>query len=114
MTVEDLMTQTATLRKLNGATRSGTGGSTPQYDDVEIIGYFEPEDPIGLEGENIQERNTQMGRWLGFIPADIDLTGFDVIVFNGKTMDLTAPPRPIGNPRLAVFSHIELSLRIVE
>lgn len=114
MTVESLMTQTATLRTRAGEDRSDTGDATLTYSETEIVGYFEPEDPIGLEGEDLQQRNTQLGRWLGFIPATTELTGFDSLVFDGKVMDLTAAPRPIWNPRLQVMSHIELSLRIVE
>lgn len=114
MTVETLMTQPATLRKVSGESQGPTGEVTPTYTDVAFFGYFEPEAPIGLEGEDIQNRNTQMGRWFGAAPAGLVFTGFDVILYDGQTMDLTGPPRPIWNPRLGAVSHLELSLRVVE
>lgn len=114
MTVEGLMTQTVTLQKLNGYTRGPAGGAEPTYDELVVNAYLEPEPPIGLEGEDIQDRNTQLGRWLGFIPADTELTGFDRLLYGDLVMDLTGPPRPIWNPRLTAWSHIELSLRVVE
>lgn len=113
MTVQGLMTQAATLRKLTGETRGPTGESTPTYDESPILGYFEPDAPIGLEGEDLNQRNTQLGRWFGVVPADTELAGFDSLLYGELVMDLTGPPRPIWNPRLSAVSHIELSLRVV-
>lgn len=115
MTVEGLMTQPATLMHLDSFDRGPAGGvNEPVYIEEDILGYFEPEAPIGLEGENIEERNTQLGRWFGAIPAGVECTGFDVIVYLDQVMDLTGPPRTIWNPRLGAASHQELSLRVVE
>lgn len=114
MTVESLMTQPATLKTLTGETRGPAGGSEPTYSDTAFTGYFEPDPPIGLEGENTQEGNFEMGRWFGCAPVSLTFTGHDVIEYNGEILELTGPPRKMWNPRLGAFSHYELSLRVVE
>jgi hypothetical protein len=98
----------------SGESRGPTGSVDQEYEEEEILGYFEPMKPIGLEGEEIEERNTQMGRWFGAVPPDIEFTGWDVIMFAGKILELTGPPRLMWNPRLGEYSHQELSMRIVE
>lgn len=108
------MNQPATLMRQSGETRGPTGSVEQEYEELEIEGYFEPIKPIGLEGEDIDDRNTQMGRWFGAVPVDLDFTGWDVIMLNGQILELTGPPRPMWNPRLGVYSHQELSMRIVE
>lgn len=114
MSVISLMTQEASLMTQSTETRSGTGAVEQEYEEEVFLGYFEPEPPIGLEGEDIEDRNTQLGRWFGAVPPTLVFTGFDQIILDGKVMDLTGPPRPMHNPRTNATSHIELSLRVVE
>lgn len=114
MSVLSLMTQEASLLSQDGDTRGPIGEVTQVYTEEVFMGYFEPEPPIGLEGEDIEQRNTQLGRWFGAAPPTLVFTGWDAIVYDGQLMDLTGPPRPIWNPRLGAVSHFELSLRVVE
>lgn len=114
MSVVTMMNQAVTLRKLSGFSRDNVGGAEPTYDELDILAYLEPQPPIGLEGEDVQNGNTEMGRWLGSLPADTDMTGWDQLVYGELVLEFTGPPRPMWNPRTHTVSHIEVSLRAVQ
>lgn len=111
MSVEELMNQAVTLRRLTGETRTATGASEPVYEETTTTMYLEPR----LEGSSEAEadRNTGIGAWFGVARASDDFDHWDQVVYAGKVLDITAPLRPHFDPRAGENSHIELDLREV-
>jgi hypothetical protein len=111
VSVEELLTQAVTLRRLSGETRSPTGASEPTYETTTTVMYLEPK----LEGSSEAEgdRNTGIGAWLGVALASDDFDHWDQVLYGGKVLDITAPLRPMWDPRAGAVSHVELDLREV-
>lgn len=109
MTVDSLMTESVTLLALTGETRDEIGGSVRTETTTTTTAYLEPRS--GSEDE--ADRNTEMGDWLAFLPADVALTGWDRLMHGTRVFDVVAPPRPVYNPRVSAVSHVEVDLREV-
>lgn len=109
MSVEALMTQAVTLRKLTGETRGGIGQSTPVYGTAETLMYLQPT----TGREDAQDRGTPIGEWTGIGRVDVDFGSFDQIVYGDHTFDIVAPPEPAPNPRAGATSHVKVRLREV-
>ena len=111
MTVEGLMRQTVTLRKLTGHDHDGAD-SVPAYTESTTEMYLEPvsgeEDPGGAG------RNTPLGDWRGVGRKDVDFDSWDLVVYDGKVLDIVSPSRPFFNPRIGAGSHVELDLREID
>lgn len=118
MSVEALMTCVVTLRKQSGETQSDTGEATLTYTSLATTMYLEPSHGGGgssfIAGrEDMANRNTPIGDWFGIGRVADDFGSWDQIVYGEHVFDIIAPPRPFGNPRTQVTSHVELSLQEV-
>lgn len=109
MSVEELMNQAVTLRRLIGETRTATGASEPVYEETTTTMYLEPKS--GSEAE--ADRNTGLGAWFGVARASDDFDHWDQVLYGPHVLDITAPLRPHWDPRAEADSHIELDLREV-
>lgn len=111
MSVEEMLTQTVTLRRRSGETRTATGASEPTFEEATTTMYLEPRAEGSSEAEG--ERNTGMGTWLGVARASDAFDHWDQVLYGDKVLDITAPLRPMWDPRAGAVSHVELDLREV-
>jgi hypothetical protein len=110
MSVEDLMTQPVTLRTPAGETRGSAGSSETTYTTTTTTMYLEPTDGFDIR----TNRDTPIGDWRGYGRAGVDFTAWQQIVYDGRVLDIVAPPRLLTNPRLQIPSHWEINLQEVQ
>jgi hypothetical protein len=103
------MTQSVTLRTPSGDIRDGIGGSTPTYASMSTTMYIEPKTGT----EEMADRNTPIGDWLGIGRKDVNFDSWDQIVYGTHVFDIVSPVRPFYNPTTLVISHIEMDLQEV-
>lgn len=116
MSVAALMRQSVTLRTPAGQTQDAIGEATTTYEELVTLMYLEPgrgRSSFGGGREDLVDRNTPIGDWVGIGRADVDFTSWSQIVYGTHTFDIIAPPRPVFNPTQDVVSHVELSLQEV-
>lgn len=109
MSIEALMNQPVTLRSLSGYTRDTIGGAEPTYTETSTTMYLEPR----AGREQMQDRNTPIGDWLGVGRASIAWDSTNQIVYGLHVFDVVAPPRTFYDPVTGIDSHVELDLQEV-
>jgi len=110
------MTQPVTLRKRQDPDldiRDAIGGAEPTYSELETTMYLEP---VGdrRSREDLDDRNTGMGQWLGVGRTTIEWHNWDQVVYGELTLDIVAPIRHMHNPRLNRESHVEMDLQEIQ
>ena len=55
----------------------------------------------------------QQTGWRVFLPAGVDLTGWDALRIDGDLLELVGDPWPVRHPRTGVVSHVEAEVRRV-
>jgi hypothetical protein len=108
VSVEAVMTQAVTLRRLSGETRTAIGSSVAVYDTAATTMYLEPRSGNETEADG----NFGVGDWLGIGRNTVDFDHWDQVVSGSTTFDIVAPVRPMYHPGVGV-SHIEMDLREV-
>jgi head-tail adaptor len=108
MTIATALTQTLTIQRLN-ASRDEIGGTVPGIaSSADVSGYIEP-----VTGEeDLVNRNTPIGEWMGYVPAGTDVATEDRVAYSGHTFEVEAV-EPFSHWGGAGIDHIRLRLREV-
>lgn len=109
MSVESLMVQPVTIQIPASETRDAIGGVEDTYDTVDTVMYLEPT----TASEDMENRNTPIGDWIGFGKISDPFTSEVRIVYGPHTFDVIEGPEPMFNPRIGADSHYEMTLREV-
>ena len=110
MSIEALMNQPVTLRTPSGGTRDEIGGLIPGYTTLTTTMYIEPKSGK----EDMADRNTPIGDWLGVGRKEITFENWDQIVYGSHVFDIVSPIRPYWDPVRQVLSHYEMDLQEVD
>ena len=106
MSVTTFFTQQVTLSRKTGVSRDAIGaGTLVEEVSAPVMAYLEP-----TSGEeDTATRNTQIGDWLGFLPAGTDVDGWDRLVYGSHTFDIVSV-EPFTHPTQTGLNHIRLRL----
>jgi len=107
MTIDRLLIQEAQI-----VTRTRTGPpdefGTPTWEETTTETRCHVQPARSEEHQGPAEGNVT---WVGYFPADTDLTAADQIVMvDGRELEMVGPPRPWTNPRTGLVSHIVVNL----
>lgn len=94
------------LRSTSDA-RDSIGGLTPVASVTTVMAYLEP-----LRGsEDLQNRNTEIGVWMAVFGPDVDIIGWDRVVWGSRMFEVTSPPEPHTNVRTRRIEFFQAELQ---
>jgi hypothetical protein len=64
--------------------------------------------------EDMANRNTPIGDWLGIGRIEINFENWDQIIYGEHVFDIVSPVRPFYNPRNHADDHWEMDLQEVD
>lgn len=107
-TLEHLLTRSATL-----VLRVAVDPTDPDAELEAVDG-----DETSCELQQTNETDGLDGRvqsttWRLWLPAGVELTGWDAVRVDGELFELEGDPWPVRNPRTSVVSHVEARVRRV-
>lgn len=84
------------ILRTTSLSRDAIGGPIPVESSTTVQGYLEP-----LRGsEDLQNRNTEIGVWMLIVGPEVDIIGWDRVVWGSRMFEVTSPPEPHTNVRL--------------
>lgn len=83
----------------------------PDADLVDlVVGVTKCELQQTTAGEEHEGRVLTTG-WRVFLPADVELTGWDVLLVDGERLEVDGDPWPVRHPREGTVHHVEAAVR---
>lgn len=95
------------ILRTTSESRDAIGGPTPVASSTTVMGYLEP-----LRGsEDLQNRNTEVGVWMLVVGPEVDIRGWDRVVWGTRSFEITSPPEPHTNVRTRSVEFFQAELQ---
>ena len=95
MAISRLFNTPIDVVKTTTAERDSIGGIASETTSSETVyGWLEPV----AASEDREQRETQMGRWIAYVPPLTDVTGWDTVEALGHTFNVDGPPSVFTHP----------------
>jgi hypothetical protein len=110
MNIARLFNVEMTVSRTSSVTRDSIGGiASEEFGTTTVFGWLEPV----ASAEDHEQRETQMGRWVAYLPPLTDVTGWDRLQALGHDFDVDGPSRLWVHPVTTDPIYREVSLREV-